>query len=126
MAVIVMASFNFFKKKTAQGNSGYQEMHSSELEKLVAQKGADQLNIIDVRTPQEFAEGHIPHARNINIMDGDFMERINQLPKEQPYYLICRSGNRSGQAARKMQAEGFQELYNISGGMLAWDAEVEQ
>lgn len=127
--IIAFMGFSFFKKKdetAGKQNAAYEEMHASEFEKLVEKEGADKLEILDVRTPGEYQEGHIPTSKNINIMDGDFMERVEALPKDKKYYLVCRSGNRSGRAAQMMKNAGFEELVNVAGGMMAYDGEVEQ
>lgn len=77
--------------------------------------------IIDVRTPAELAEGSIDGHVMLNIMDPSFPQKINELPKDVPYYVYCRSGNRSGQACRYMASLGFGELYNLRGGIIAWN-----
>lgn len=127
--IIAFMGFSFFNKKSdsaGKQNTAYEEMHASEFEKLVAKEGPQDLEILDVRTPGEYQEGHITGSKNIDIMNGDFMERVEQLPKDKKYYLVCRSGNRSGRAARIMHNAGFEQLVNISGGMMAYDGEVEQ
>jgi phage shock protein E len=70
--------------------------------------------VIDVRTPEEFAQGHLEGAINIDLMVLDFPEKIAQLDPNRTYYLYCRSGNRSGQAARLLRGRGL-EAYNIGG-----------
>ena len=79
--------------------------------------------ILDVRTPEEFAAGHIPGALNIpNETIGT--DEIPQLPeKEQRIYVYCRSGNRSKQAAEKLVALGYTDIVEI-GGILDWPGEV--
>lgn len=76
--------------------------------------------IIDVRTPNEFQEGHIEGATLINFYDGNFQEQINTLPKDETIYIYCRSGNRSGQAANMMLKSGFGKIVELDGGMNAW------
>jgi phage shock protein E len=69
---------------------------------------------VDVRTPQEFNEGHIPSALNIPL--DQIMGRLDELEGvEGPVVLYCRSGNRSGMALHILQAEGFKNLYNGGG-----------
>lgn len=69
--------------------------------------------IIDVRTPEEFSDGHLEGAERIGIADSDFIQRIDQLEKSQNYYIYCRSGNRAGQAIDEMRDLGFTgELVN--------------
>lgn len=66
--------------------------------------------LIDVRTPAEFAEGHLEGATNINLQSADFTAQISQLPKNAEYVIYCRSGNRSAQAIEQMSALGFTNL----------------
>jgi phage shock protein E len=76
--------------------------------------------ILDVRTPAEFASGHLAGARNLDIESPDFAAGLAQLPKDAPYAVYCRSGNRSGQAIAAMQALGFTQAYHLGGGIGAW------
>ncbi len=76
---------------------------------------------LDVRTPQEFEEGHIPGAINIDVQDVSFRHEIDKLDKTKSYFVNCRSGGRSAVACKIMSEYDFQgELYNLEGGMLAW------
>ena len=85
----------------------------------------DNAIILDVRTDMEVAEGMIPNARQINIQDTvGFMEKIKQLDTSKNYYVYCRSGGRSGQACMIMNSLGFQNTYNLMGGMMEWDGET--
>ena len=77
--------------------------------------------ILDVRTPNECAEGIIEGALMINIMDPqNFMKEVETLDKSKNYYVYCRSGGRSEQACQYMSAQGFKEANNLIGGMLEW------
>lgn len=76
--------------------------------------------IIDVRTPEEFSEGHIEGAVNINFFDPTFLDQIAKYNKNEPLYIYCRSENRSGKAAKKMTDLGFEQIYNLEGGLLNW------
>jgi rhodanese-related sulfurtransferase len=91
----------------------------------------DQLNndanavILDVRTEDEFAEGMIPGAINIDIYKGQgFIYSIEELDKSKNYYVYCRSGGRSGQACSIMSQLGFENTYNLLGGIMNWEGEV--
>jgi rhodanese-related sulfurtransferase len=74
--------------------------------------------VIDVRTPVEFAEVHVPQARNVPLdeLNPDSL----QLAKDQPVYLLCRSGQRATKAAEKFTQEGFTQPVVVAGGTLAW------
>ena len=78
------------------------------------------VQLIDVRTPEEYAEGHLKNAVNINIRSSDFADRLNKLDKTKPILVYCLSGGRSGQAANKMEEMGFAEVYNMDGGIMKW------
>ncbi len=68
--------------------------------------------IIDVRTPQEFAEGHLEGAVNIDVQSPEFDSMVATLPTDGEYFIYCRSGNRSGQAISRMEAVGFTDMTN--------------
>ena len=77
--------------------------------------------LIDVRTPQEYASGHIQHAVNINWNDQKlFTESLKGFDKNKPVYLYCRSGVRSAKAAAQLSKQGF-TVYDIQGGILEWE-----
>jgi rhodanese-related sulfurtransferase len=78
--------------------------------------------IVDVRTPEEYAEGHIEKSVLIDINGDNFEAKIGELDKNGKYLVYCRSGNRSGQAVDYMQEQGFIEVYNMLGGIGAWTA----
>ena len=81
--------------------------------------------IIDVRTPNECAEGIIENATIINFLEASaFLEAINKLDKNKNYYLYCRSGSRSAQACHRLDSIGFKSTYNLVGGMLAWNGKI--
>lgn len=81
--------------------------------------------ILDVRTEEECAEGIIPNAINIDIYKGQgFIYKIDELDKSKNYYVYCRSGGRSEQACNLMKQMGFENAYNLLGGMMQWQGEV--
>ena len=102
------------------------------IEDVTAQKAftliQDNLNnpdfvIIDVRTPEEFAEGHVENAININFRDENFRDEINKLDKNKTYLIYCRSGRRSADALSIMEELNFMKIYHMSGGILEWTEE---
>jgi rhodanese-related sulfurtransferase len=81
--------------------------------------------IIDVRTLAEVEEGIIPNAIHIDIYKGQgFLDELKKLDKTKNYYVYCRSGNRSRQACAVMYQMGFENAYNLMGGIIDWDGEV--
>lgn len=78
--------------------------------------------LLDVRTPAEFASGHISGATNIDFESGTFASDIIKLDKSRSYAVYCRSGNRSGQATALMAKDGFKSIFNLNGGIIDWQA----
>lgn len=76
--------------------------------------------LIDVRTPKEYAEGHIAGSTMIDYQDASFDDEIAKLDKDQTYLIYCRSGGRSGNAVHKMIGLGFTDVTNMEGGYNAW------
>ncbi len=95
-------------------------------EEWAAQLAADeQAVVLDVRTKAEVAEGIIPNAINIDIYQGqDFIFDLEELDKEKNYYVYCRSGNRSAQACAIMNQLGFENAYNLLGGITEWTGAI--
>ncbi len=77
--------------------------------------------IVDVRTPEEYAEGHIANAKNIKWNSADFEAQINQLDKSKPVYVYCQKGARCAEAATKMRSIGFKDVYELKGGLSNWE-----
>lgn len=85
-------------------------------------EGNHGLIILDVRTPEEFQEGHLDGAINIDFKAANFNSEIAKLDTGKPYLVYCRSGKRSAGAMEVMKGAGFREIYNMEGGILAWEA----
>ena len=79
--------------------------------------------VIDVRTPEEYEEGHIEGAQNIDVKSGAFVTEIEKLSKSDTLLVYCRSGRRSLYAAQVMVSFGFQKIYDLEGGFLNWESE---
>lgn len=82
---------------------------------------AHQITVIDVRTPEEFAGGHVPSA--INIPYDQIGKRLTEIPvaRDQPILLYCRSGRRSEMAEKTLTSAGYTQLYHLQGDMIGWD-----
>lgn len=78
--------------------------------------------LLDVRTPEEVAEGHLALARNIDFKSDSFEAQVSELDRTQPVYVYCRSGRRSAAAVDKMKQLGFEDVYDLDGGIVAWQA----
>lgn len=110
--VILLAAgiimFNLFSNQTDS-----MDISSSEFkEKITENRGI----IIDVRAKSEYDEGHLKQTDfQYDFLTGEFQDKIEEMDKDETYYLYCRSGNRSGQAARIMKSKGFENVYNVGG-----------
>jgi phage shock protein E len=78
------------------------------------------VTVLDVRTPEEFAEGHLDGAVLVDVTAPSFTDEVAQLDPDRPYLVYCRSGNRSAQAVAAMEAAGFAHLWDMEGGVAAW------
>ena len=96
---------------------GFHDVKVAEFEKLAkAGKGT----ILDVRTPKEYAVGHVNGSVNINYFDKDFKDQVGKLESTKPVYVYCHSGGRSSKAMNIMKSQGFTTIYNLTGGYAAW------
>ena len=82
---------------------------------------ADEVQLVDVRTPEEFSLGHIDDAQNIDYFSPTFDEDIKNLDKSKPVILYCKSGGRSAKCAEKMVEAGFVKIYDLEGGISKWE-----
>lgn len=83
-----------------------------------ALQGRDDVVVLDVREPSEYAAGHIPNVTLIPM--GQVPNRLSEIPKDKTVILTCRSGNRSGQVADFLRQQGYSNVHNMEGGILAW------
>jgi len=81
--------------------------------------------ILDVRTPEEVQQGMIPNAIHIDIHKGQgFVDEVNELERSKSYYVYCKSGGRSAQACAVLNHLGFENAYNLLGGITEWQGEI--
>lgn len=108
----------FFASCQSQSNPKIKVIVPKEFKAQVVNK---EVQLVDVRTPQEFQEGAIAHAKNINVNDAKFKENIQKLDKKKPVYIYCRSGARSQTAAKIMVELGFENIIDLQGGYMNWN-----
>lgn len=89
-------------------------------EYIDAHKDDPTFTLLDVRTPEEYAEGHLPGAKLLDFKAPDFAAKLEDLPKGNTYLVYCRSGMRSAKAAALMREKGFPAVLNMQGGILEW------
>ncbi len=78
--------------------------------------------LIDIRTPAEYRDGHIPGVVNIPL--DELEKRLSEIPKDKKVVLICRTGNRSAQGTKMLRSKGFANVFNSTGGMSTWKGPV--
>ena len=78
--------------------------------------------ILDVRTPEEYASEHLQNAQNVNWLSPDFVANTSKYDKSKPVFVYCKSGGRSHKAAEKLAELGFTNIIELEGGILKWDA----
>lgn len=101
------------------------EFRSVGIDEFKTEISKSDVQLVDVRTAQEYSEGHIPGAMNIDVNAPDFEEKIKALDKKENVAIYCRSGRRSKMAANKLTAAGF-KVIELNTGFLSWDGEVEK
>lgn len=96
-----------------------QNLHADDFQEAIISKD---VQLLDVRTPREYAAGHLNNSVNINVSDAGFAEKAaERLDKSQPVYVYCRSGQRSLLAARILADKGY-KVVNLAGGIMEWTA----
>lgn len=106
--------FDIFKSKS----SGYEHIDVDRCKDLIEE---EEPVLLDVRAPEEKAQGEIPGSILINFFDPTFASKIQELDRDKTYIVYCRSGNRSKSACSLMASKGFKHLYNLKGGISAWN-----
>jgi rhodanese-related sulfurtransferase len=86
----------------------------------IVENPPDDLVVLDVRTPEEFAEGHLDGAVLVDFYATDFVDQLAALDTDVPYLVYCRSGNRSGETLGVMEQLGFSSAVDVDGGIVAW------
>lgn len=128
VAILGLAAFAFTacKSSTQKGNSLTNEtsgnmiktLNKGEFAQIIAEPD---VQLLDVRTAEEYNEGHIDGAKQIDVLNDNFISlATEQLDKSRPVAVYCRSGKRSMQAARQLQDAGFTPIYNLKGGYMSW------
>jgi len=106
--IIGIIMFNMFTKQSNGIDISIDEFK----EKFQEEQGV----VIDVRTQEEYEEGHLVKTdKLLDFTNGEFQNSLSDMDKDKTYYLYCRTGNRSGQAARIMKSQGFENVYNVGG-----------
>ena len=119
---VLIASTALFLSSCVGGSGGGANFELGAPEFSAKIKELNQAPIIDVRTPEEFANGHISNAQNIDWHGDNFESEVSKLDKTKPVFVYCLSGGRSSSAASQMRAGGFSQVYELDGGIMKWRA----
>lgn len=128
---IVMIAGTLFLGSCASHSSISQEKEAKVEETLSTLDNVSDVNLknkknvlLDVRTPEEFAAGHVPGAINIDVKNENFTQEIEKLDPKKNYYIYCKSGVRAKLATEKMQEKGFKNAKNFKDGMSTYKGTV--
>ncbi len=116
LTTLVCACF-FYNCKQQTKTQNLQLITSEEMEELL---NLEDIQLVDVRTPSEYNEGHVPNALNIDFLDENFDKQIESLDKSKPIIVYCKSGGRSAKCASKLAEKGFEKIYDLEGGFSQW------
>lgn len=111
--------FTACQNKTENSKNINKNLNVSEFEALIK----NDVQLIDVRTKEEFNESHLAKSHNIDINDGSWESEVMKLDKQKPVLVYCQSGGRSSNAASALADLGFTKIYNLEGGIMKWISE---
>lgn len=112
----LIGMFIFFNC-TSNKSKSIQLITATEMKEIFKIEG---IQLVDVRTPNEYKEGHLPKAINIDFLDKNFESNIQQLDKTRPVIVYCQRGSRSAKCASRLVANGFLKIYNLGRGFQEW------
>ncbi len=117
---LLVSSLMFFASCASDEKTGIVDSNVAQFDSLITASNNEQ--ILDVRTPEEFAAGHMQGAQNIDWKNSDFSINVGALDKTKPVLVYCQSGNRSQEAAEYLAKNGFTAVYELDGGYGAWES----
>jgi len=115
---IIVIALLFFVSSCLQNPDAKVQVVSPEEMKSLLQM--DDVQLVDVRTPEEYNSGHIEKSQNIDVRSPDFDGQIAKLDKLKPVLVYCRSGKRSAKCTEKLKSAGFVKIYDLKGGITKW------
>lgn len=122
LSVFFIAILGVLPDAQAQTAAKEETLSSKKFEKKMKKKNTV---VLDVRTTEEYASGHIPHAQNMDVQQENFTNQVQSLDKSKTYLLYCRSGKRSAKALNIMKENGFDKVYHLQGGITEWKGAKE-
>ncbi len=119
----ILVSLSLGPMSVQAGTLAVVDVTVEQARELAQQKGGQKdFVILDVRTPEEFREGHLSGAVNLNLLAPDFTAKLGALDRGNTYLVYCRSGNRSAKAVRTMERTDFRSIYHMRDGIIGWQA----
>tara|TARA_R100000935_G_scaffold55018_1_gene84565 strand:+ start:565 stop:945 length:381 start_codon:yes stop_codon:yes gene_type:complete len=115
--VVIMGFFASIFGLNAQSIKEIKVLDATEFNEKISE---GKVALVDVRTANEYNAGNIKNAENIDFFDPQFITCFSDYDKDEPIYVYCQSGNRSGKAAKKLAELGFTEIYDLKGGYSGW------
>lgn len=115
--VILMGFFASIFGSKAQNSDAITVLNATEFKQKISEGN---VALIDVRTANEFNAGNIKNSVNIDFFDPQFITCFTEYDKNEPIYVYCQSGGRSGKASKKLAALGFTKIYDLKGGYSGW------
>lgn len=120
LCFVIAVSFTSCKKEVNTSEEVITVVSPQEMQDLLL---IDDVQLVDVRTPEEYNEGYIANSQNIDFKSATFDQDIEKLDKNKPVILYCHSGGRSAKCAQKMKDAGFIKIYDLDGGISKWKHE---
>lgn len=114
-------SLLIFASCNGQPTNPFEEIAAKDFAEKI--KSTDNAQVLDVRTPEEFASEHLDNAKNVDWNSTDFDKKTTTYDKTKPVFVYCLSGGRSRKAASKLKELGFETVYELEGGMMKWKSE---
>ena len=118
LLLIALSGFLF----ACSSNAQVKNVNVGEFEKMIVELDENEV-LLDVRSKGEVKEGYIKGMTHIDFHGKDFDEQISKLDKSKTYYVYCAAGGRSFKAAKALETKGVKTVYNLNGGIIAWNKE---
>ncbi len=120
--ILILFSFAILSLTScSQPSKDIETVSPQEVYDAVYNKNNSSLQLVDVRTADEYGVSHLKDAQNICVTEDDFQEKVKTLDKDEPVYVYCKSGGRSARAAKILADLGFTKIYDLKGGITAWE-----
>ena len=117
VALLMVACFLRAAETPEKDQKPVKHVQPKEAEKLISEH---KVTVIDIRTPDEFKDGHIAGATNINYLATNFAQAISSLSKTNSYLVHCAVGGRSTRSLKIFNQQNFESIYHLDGGIEAW------